>query len=153
MMEFVQYREEPFVLSSGRLTNAFVDGRAIFDSPPHREMCLQFWESQIAWDRHRWHLVPVPTGGNRWAKALAERIGATWSERSFPGDFERIAVVEDVVTTGASARRRVVEVREVLGQPYMHVPVLAAVLRRAYVPPGMILVPWVRIALDDWEAT
>ncbi len=154
-MEFIQYRKEPFRLSSGRLTNEFVDARAIFDSLPHREMVLSFWEGRIAWEYHRFHIVPVPTGGSPWAEALASRVGAAWCESIPTGavgwDFERVVVVEDVVTTGGSARRKVEEVREALGQPHLHVPVLAVVQRRESVPPNMVLVPWVRIALHDWE--
>lgn len=155
-MDFVQYHEEPVKLSSGRLSHWFVDGRAIFESPPHRELVLAFWERRVAFDRYDhypWHLVPVPTGGNRWAEALADRVGASWGEEIPVQNIERIAVIEDVVTTGASAHRMVMGVQEASGRvSQLGVPVLAVVRRSGSVP-GLNVLACFRMELPDFEAS
>ena len=109
MKEWLIYHPEPITLTTGGRSHWFVDAKAIFEDEHLRQQVLVVWERKLPNYGQNWHLIGVPEGGMRWAAALAgylykkRGILATLGrpEYTIPEDFS-VAVVEDVVTTGAS---------------------------------------------------
>jgi orotate phosphoribosyltransferase len=150
---FIERHEEPVTLSSGRLSHWYVDADRIFESPL-RDVVLGYWLSLLG---NMTHLTPVETGGRKWADALGEALDqanlSVTAAPDEPEDGTSYVVIEDVVTTGASALKVVDELRA--GQDgALYVPVLAVVQRSVdHELRGDIAVfPWLKCWLPDEEA-
>ena len=117
MTHFLQHSDEAVILSSGQPSHWFVDGAAMYADPFIRESVLRHWETELrsysgrsATGTKPWHFVPVPSGGDDWAREIAERMDVTWgyadgSTMAARADQLRPVIVEDVLTTGASVGR------------------------------------------------
>jgi len=103
--DWLIYHEEPITLHSGGKSHWFVDGQRIFNDPHLRESVLACWERYIFYPALT-HLIAIPRGGISWAKAFADRIGATWGlpDDVIPGNPRYVYAVDDVMTTGASLK-------------------------------------------------
>src|SRR3972149_2761851 len=103
MSDWLLWKPEPRRLHSGAKSHWFVDGEAMFADEHIRESVLTYWQKVLGDRRAR--LVAIPTGGNAWAEALAERTGNRWgTPQMLPTGQEPIVAIDDVVTTGASLR-------------------------------------------------
>ena len=107
-MNWLTHHTAPVRLHSGQRSHWLIDAQAIFENEHLRRLVLDCWFPFVQnWPNP--YIVGIRRGGVPWARALAERIGAPWSDdtsvpkRSWHG-FDSILVVDDVLTTGASLR-------------------------------------------------
>jgi orotate phosphoribosyltransferase len=116
-----------FLLSSGRHSDSFVQKSRVFEHP---RLTQRFGEAIAALFEKRFDVVASPAVGAivlGFATALAAEARMVFAEREDGamvfrrgfrfGPHERVLVVEDVVTTGGSAREVVAEVRALDGDP------------------------------------
>ena len=100
-MKWLRWNSTPFRLHSGGSSHWFVDGAMMFNDEHVRESVLAYWQEILGENLYR--LVAIPTGGLAWAEALSKRTGLPWgTPDNVPVGEAPIAVVDDIVTTGAS---------------------------------------------------
>lgn len=105
MTPWIEYHEEPVTLHSGGKSHWLVRGNKIFDDEQLREAVLAYWETFVRQMRKPYHFVSIPTGGDRWAEAIASRVEGAWSrlhDVCHVRNGATMFAVDDVLTTGAS---------------------------------------------------
>jgi orotate phosphoribosyltransferase len=149
-----------FRLSSGRHSNVFVQKFRVFEQP---RLTQALGEALAARFEGRFDVVASPAVGAivlGFAVALAADARMIFAERvddrlEFRRGFaieprERVLVVEDVVTTGASARALVERVRDAGGVP-VGVGALIDRVDPARREPGARLEALLRLETPSWE--
>lgn len=103
-MSWLKYRDTKYQLTSGEQSHWYIDADVMFENEHIRDAVLAEWWSYIRYLK-KVLLVPVPTGGTKWASAFAEKYGFAMSS-SVPTDYNgALVIVEDVITTGASVKK------------------------------------------------
>lgn len=105
MPDWLEYHKEPVTLHSGGKSHWLVRGDKMFADERVRKAVLYYWEESVRSYRRPYHFVSIPTGGDRWAEAIAERLSGEWSQLNAVRHVRHHATmftVDDVLTTGAS---------------------------------------------------
>lgn len=111
MTAWLNHETSARVLAGGDLTHWFVETDPFFNDIKIRDMIVEVWAKRILNDLNQERndgevrIWGVPSGGVRWAKALALRL----RDRSLllTGDYRDAAktwVVDDVLTTGSTIK-------------------------------------------------
>lgn len=120
-MDWLQYHEEPVILSSGLRSHWMMRGDLIFQDEKLREIVLGVWERALRHYPRPLNFIGVPTGGIPWAEAIAERTQgfplksvneAIQIEKERKGDGllpGSNIIVEDVITTGGNVMKLLVQ--------------------------------------------
>jgi len=113
-MTWLQYHPEPVTLHSGGRSHWRINADAIFHDQALRASVLRAWRKVVGYQSVHNIIIAIPEGGIRWAEALASVGNLGWSSKVYvlreewagkymhPGKEERLIVVDDVATTGAS---------------------------------------------------
>lgn len=114
MSTWLEYHEEPVTLHSGGRSHWLIDADMIFVNDDLRRAVIEYWCSVIGYKSVHNVIVAIPEGGVKWAEELAkeqnlgwtnlvEVLRETWAGKYIhAGENERLIVVDDVSTTGAS---------------------------------------------------
>lgn len=100
--EWLEYHEDPITLHSGGRSHWLVRAELLYKDERVRDMILQRLALVVRGYPEPYIFVPVPTGGNCWAEALANHVGGFVFDSVDASRGSSIFAIDDVVTTGQS---------------------------------------------------